>query len=654
VQHEAIQAAAFLALIVVPGAGLVAALAPRAGWGTRIAIGMPAGVVLLCAVHAAACAAGFHAAAPWAAWGMAVLGCAALAHRRHADGRPEDRISWAIVGGACCMGATWVLAARHWPMLDSLPPGGSGLDDTAYHAACAAQFKASFPAPDPTAEGFRQQAHFLLHLLVGALSAACGEAPYELLLRAVPLGLAAMLGFQLTLAARSAGIRGTWSVAVSLATVVGGNAGILAAPFLGARTVLNDFPQPTPILLWKLPGLALALACMLPSIALMRRGAFMERNGTTSAGWLVLAAASCAGMCLAKPVAPVVLLCGIALLNAVSLLRTRAPHRETIAFAAMLTACFVGAAALTYDADAYGYGTIEPQPLRSAAATFHVDTGRAGWPLMLAGAVLLWMPLSWASIVGAWRSVRSGPLEAALLVGAGAALAGLALFAALFTPMGAEFQFALAGKFLGDAAGAIILAASAQQAFAARPRRTALVAAAACAVLAAPATMKAWLLLRRPERPTAAGAPLTADLVAAMRWLRDGSQATETVLLSNQEGTNGMLSASECIALSERQAYLACVRYSPGAYVPLWQGAPPPLQARIDEANAVFRAEPGAATTLAARSRVRWAVLDRARGERFDENALRAELGEPAFANARVAIWRIQPPAVGEQEPRRQ
>lgn len=183
--------------------------------------------------------------------------------------------------------------------------------------------------------------------------------------------------------------------------------------------------------------------------------------------------------------------------------------------------------------------------------------------------------------------------------------------------------------------------------------RSMVIVMGAGAIIAVPAALKARLLFGRPAPTPTAAAALTPEVVQAMEWLRDHSTPLQTVLVPSTTDASVPSGAADCLAIAERQAYIANVRYSPGGYIPIWKGDPPPLQGRIDEARAVFRAEPGAAARLAGRTRVRWAVLDRARGERFDENALRAELGEPAFANARVAIWRIEPPTSIEEEPKR-
>ena len=645
----ALAVAAIAGGIILPGLAFVALAAPRADAGSRLAMSVPLGVVVLCALQAAMAWAGLREWAPVAGAALPVAAAATLLARRGtASARPDATVAWAFAAAAAAMATTWLVAARFWPTLDSVGGAGLGVDDTPFHAACAAMFKIAFPAPDPTAEGFVQQAHFLVHLLGGALSAMYAIEAHSVFVRVIPFLVSGTLAFQVAIAARRfGGLRPALCALVAVLVVDGGNAAVLAAPALGARVTANHFPLPLPVLLWKLPGLGLAMLFVLPAMLLANAREAAVRLGTARGGWTTLAAVTCMGMCAAKPVAPIVLMAGLAAAQACAMLRARRADAGLVPFTLVLLATFACTAALSYDAGAYGYDESPFGPLRTATSAFRIDASLAPAAriALLAAALAAWLPLTAASLVAWVRCPSNRRTSAALSIACGAGLAGATAFLALWSPMGAELQFALAGKLLSDTAGAIAIATLVARTWPARPARAIAAGTAIAAVLLAPTVTRGWLDRGKPGDRRTGPRELDADTVEAMRWLRGRAAPDDTILLSNQVDRNGTENSAIAVAIAERQAYLACVRYSPGAYVPMSRGEPAPLATRIDEARRAFEGDRATIDRLRAGTRVRWLVRDRLMGDRFPEDALDGALGPPAFANARFEIHRLGPAA---------
>jgi hypothetical protein len=647
----ALAIAAVVGGIFLPGLAVAALAAPRADRGTRLAMAVPLGIMVLCVTQAAIVAAGLRDWAPAAGAILPAVAVVAMIAARRATVPTEDRGSgWAACAAAVSMGATWLVAARFWTSLDSISPAGTGVDDTPFHAACAAMFKIGFPAPDPTAEGFLQHAHFLVHLLGGGLSAMYGIEAYAVFVRVIPFLVAGTLAFQLAIAAqRLGGLRPAASALVAVLVVDGGTAAILAAPVLGWRVTANHFPLPLPSLLWKLPGLGVAMLFMFPALLLADRRDADARIGTRLAGWTVLAVATCVGMCAAKPVAPIVFLAGLAAAQGYALLRTGRPEGSLLPFTSVMLAAFVATAALSYDAAAYGYDQSPFGPLTTAMTTFRIDKDSPATMriVALAASLIAWMPLTAIALVAWLRSGRASPDDRSRLLGiaCAAGVAGTAAFLVLWSPMGAEFQFVLAGKLLADAAGATAAVTAVSRWTAGRRGLTTVAAALAATVLLAPVATRAWLDRGKPDDRREGPRELDRDTVEAMRWLRANSGRDETILLSNQADRNGTANSAVAIAISERQAYLACMRYSPGAYVPMSRGEPAPLAPRAEEARLAFAGDRAVLERLRRETRVRWLVRDRRMGERFADGAIDAVIGPPAFRNERFEIHRLADPS---------
>gem|GEM_PF-3329266 len=652
----ALAIAAVVGGIFLPGLAIAALAAPRAERGVRLAMAVPLGIVALCIMQAAIAGMGLRDWAPVAGAILPTVAVVILAAARRTAAPTEDRgTGWAACAAAVSMGLTWLLAARFWMNLDSIGEMGTGVDDTPFHAACAAMFKIGFPAPDPTAEGFLQHAHFLVHLLGGGLSAMYGIEAYAVFVRVIPFLVAGTLAFQVAIAAqRLGGLRPAASALVAVLVVDGGTAAIFSAPVLGWRVTANHFPLPLPSLLWKLPGLGVAMLFMFPALLLTDRREADARLGTRFAGWAVLAAATCAGMCAAKPVAPIVFLAGLAAAQGFALLRTGRPDRSLLPFTSVMLAAFVATAALSYDAAAYGYDESPLGPLTTAMATFRIDRESSATMriVSLAGALLAWMPLTAIAIVAWLRIGRASPDDRSRLLGiaCAAGIAGTAGFLLLWSPMGAEFQFVLAGKLLADAAGAVAAVTAVSRWTAGRRGLATVAAVVAATLLLAPAATRAWLDRGKPDDRREGPRELDRDTVEAMRWLRANSGRDETILLSNQADRNGTANTAVAIAISERQAYLACLRYSPGAYVPMSRGEPAPLHPRAEEARRAFAGDRAALERLGRETRVKWLVRDRRMGERFPDGAIDAVIGPPAFRNERFEIHRLADPSAEQQD----
>jgi hypothetical protein len=261
------------------------------------------------------------------------------------------------------------------------------------------------------------------------------------------------------------------------------------------------------------------------------------------------------------------------------------------------------------------------------------------------------MPLTAIALVAWLRSGRASPDDRSRLLGiaCAAGVAGTAAFLVLWSPMGAEFQFVLAGKLLADAAGATAAVTAVSRWTTGRRGLTTTAAALSATVLLAPVATRAWLDRGKPDDRREGPRELDRDTVVAMRWLRANSGRDETILLSNQEDRNGTANSAVAIAISERQAYLACMRYSPGAYVPMSRGEPAPLAPRAEEARLAFAGDRAVLERLRRETRVRWLVRDRRMGERFADGAIDAVAGPPAFRNERFEIHRLADPSA---EPR--
>jgi hypothetical protein len=449
---------------------------------------------------------------------------------------------------------------------------GTGMDDTAFHAANAAMFKVGFPIPNPFIAGESlQTGHYLTDVVAAFLSTLISRGTLDIYTRTLPFLVMITLSSQLFYYFKEQRKKIVFVLLFVVLVMIGVNSTFCLVPFFGTNVLLHQ-PEQLPWLFWRLPGLGLSFIFIVPLIDFLTKAlyasSFFQKN--LFKGLLLVI-----GAFFAKPVVGICLLsgCGLYLI-----FKKNTHTKRKILFSACLFIFTGTIIKYLLDKNSYGYDIFDPSKMFNTFVSVfqnlfeQTKLGKASFTKVIF--LVFYFITQIAALIIFLLSRGKKDLANSLLFLSG--LVGIFLFLVLYSPMGAEYQFGVLGMFLlniflyksliiqnKEILGCLLLPGFLQTFFFSKEN---------------------FISQDTYKNPR----ELRQDIVEAMAYLKNNTKTSAKIFINNQHYRNHQTNNAIYPAISERQTYISCFRYTPGTYINKSKGLPSKYQERLQNNQDIF------------------------------------------------------------------
>lgn len=511
--------------------------------------------------------------------------------------------------------------------LKYITESGFGMDDTAWHASIAGMFKNSLPIPHPTLCGETlPKSHLLVHCIAAFYSTLLNRNSLDIFFFTIPSLTILFLYFQVNRfleidLKKSKSTKYLGAIIVCL----GLNGAFILFPLFG-QNLVNMIPEPLPWIFWRLPGFGFSLLFALPLILIISKD-FNQDIKPTLKYTLLFAILAC-GL-YTKPAIPICIIGAYGLFG----LSERFSERG-FQFNHFLCSLLFSVIFYYFFLSAKTYGFNEQMPLKPfqtfnsvfekviASAEF-LNNKTAKTTVFLGSYFLL--PLYGVIKAIVYKNTLSEKEKVLLFTSALGSLA----FIFLFSPMGAEYQFGLFAIFLGNILFFCLIKTNLER-----------IITTCIFVVSFSLYLVHFANNSFSKNDCNIEKEVNRGIVESMNWLKDNSSKDEAFFINDQHYRSKMTNNAVYCALSERQSYISCFRYTPGTYLNLSKGDPSPWVCRLENNYRVFNGAFDEMQKIGNELNVHYLVINKNLQDliKFDKNI---KLNK-AFENSNVAIYKIK------------
>lgn len=510
--------------------------------------------------------------------------------------------------------------------LRTLTDDGFGMDDTAWHAAIAGMFKNTLPILHPTLCGeILQKSHFMIHCLAAFYSILLERNSLDIFFFSLPFVIILFLVWQTYIffyfvlkQSRRISIAGTLSACLGL------SGAFLFFPVFGLK-IVNFNPEPLPWIFWRLPGFGLSLFFSLPLIVILSHSKGHDLK--TSAKAFILFVVLACGL-YAKPAIPISILAAFCLFCFYK--KACGEKVDFPIFSASIIFSFIYYCFFLSGSD-YGFDAKMPfLPFATFFSIFEKITASFKQDNFITFKTLIFICgyyiFTIIAFCNAFKNNKKLSNENLLLLLSSGI--GFLCFLFLYSPMGAEYQFGLLATFL-----ATILY------FGQINSKTDKMIATSLFILSGSFYIFHFCINSFSADVYSDKKEVNKDIVEAMFWLHKNSQKNEGFFVNDQHYRSQMTNNAVYCAISERQSYISCYRYTPETYINSYRGKPSPWFYRLTNNSKIFNGDFEIMKTEAKRLNIQHLVVNKNiknfRNIETNKNLLKK------FENCQIAIYKI-------------
>lgn len=510
--------------------------------------------------------------------------------------------------------------------LKTLSDSGFGMDDTAWHAAIAGMFKNNLPIPHPTLCGeILPKSHFMIHCLAAFYSILLERNSLDIFFFSLPLVIILFLVWQ-TYIFFSFVLRQskTISIAGTLSACLGLNGAFLFFPVFGQK-IVNLIPEPLPWIFWRLPGFGLSLFFSLPLIVILSRR--ISHDLKTSAKAFILFAVLACGL-YAKPAIPISILAAYCLFCLYK--KACGEKADLYILSTSIIFSFVFYCFFLSGND-YGFDGKNPflpfvtlfSVFEKVAASFKQESLVQFKTIIFICGYLIFPIMAF---LNAFKRTKKMSNEQLLLLLS--SCIGFLYFFFLYSPMGAEYQFGVLAIFLAN----ILF-------FSQINSKTNKILVTSLLILSGSFYIYHFYINCIPTDVYSEKKEVNKDIVEAMNWLNKNSNKNEGFFVNDQHYRSKMTNNAVYSALSERQSYISCFRYTPLTYINLYRGSSSPWSYRLTNNHQIYEGKCDLMLEISKQLNIRRLVLNKNIHDVSKVQACKALTKK--FENNQITIYEI-------------
>ena len=509
--------------------------------------------------------------------------------------------------------------------LKFITESGFGMDDTAWHASIAAMFKNSIPIPHPTLSGeYLPPSHRMIHCIAAFFSILLDRNSLDIFFFTIPALVSIFLVFQvysfisiLTKSSKSILISSTLFICFGLT----GATALL--PVFG-KNLISFTPEPLPWIFWRLPGLGFSLLFSLPIVLILTKK--QGRTFTTYTKYFSLLLNLGAGL-FSKPAIPICIIGAYGVYGFVQKTFKRQFSWQYFFTSAVFISAFYF---FFLTGKTYGFDNHIPfKPFQTFISVFEKlievnNKSIAGYSkiaIFLTGYFLV----PCLSCIKAFKNIKNLSQLKTLVLFSG--IIGITGFLFLFSPMGAEYQFGLFGIFFLNILFFIMIQYRYEKIL------------SVCLVLSGIVYFIIFSINCFSPHKKVINIECNKRIVEAMSWLNKNTDKNESFFVNDQHYRSKMTNNAVYCALSERQSYISCYRYTPETYINLYRGKPSPWSTRLNNNEKIFNGDFKIMKTESQRFNIKHLVVNKT-SESF-QNIEASRILSKKFENSRIAIYKI-------------
>ena len=482
--------------------------------------------------------------------------------------------------------------------LKNITESGFGMDDTAWHASIAGMFKNSLPIPHPTLCGETlPKSHRMVHCIAAFYSTLLNRNSLDIFFFTIPSLTILFLYFQVNRyleinfkKSKITKLLGTITVCLGL------NGAFILFPFFG-RNLVNMIPEPLPWVFWRLPGFGFSLLFALPLILILSKD-FNQDIKPTLKYTLLFAVLAC-GL-YTKPAIPICIIGAYGLFGLSERFSARGFQFKYLLCSLLFSVIFYY---FLLSAKTYGFNEQMPfipfqtfhSVFEKAITSVEFLNWRTAKTIVFFCSYFL-LPLYAAIKAIVYKNTLSEKEKVLLF----ASLIGLLAFIFLFSPMGAEYQFGLFGVFCFNILFFSLIKTKKEKVFSSFIFIVGIV----------------WYLIHFCFNTFSSDNKIekkevNKDIVEAMNWLNKNSQKNEAFFVNDQHYRSKMTNNAVYSALSERQSYISCFRYTPMTYINMHRGLTSPWSYRLTNNIQVYEGKLNTMLKISKQLKVRHLVVNK-------------------------------------------
>jgi hypothetical protein len=509
--------------------------------------------------------------------------------------------------------------------LKNITQNGFGMDDTAWHASIAGMFKHTLPIPHPTLCGeILPPSHRMVHCLAAFFSNLLNRNSLDIFFFTIPFLVYLFLVFQVCKFLEITTKKSIFNFLGTVFICLGLNGATLLFPIIGPN-LAKLLPEPLPWIFWRLPGFSLSILFSIPLILILEQST--DRELPKKIKYFLLGIALAGGL-YSKPAIPFCIIGGYALYGLYNRNKNKIFNQKILIFSVIFMASFYW---LFLSAKNYGFDENMPfKPFTTFNTVFEkIITSNEFRNFHVYKIILFFICFFLLPIYGIQKTLRTktnqSPQNILLLLSGAIGIIG---FLILYSPMGAEYQFGLFGIFSLNLLFFSVIKTMSEK-----------VLTLTIFLLSFVFYLIHFNKTKFPVEETSCEREVTKDIVEAMVWLNNNSNESEAFFVNDQDYRSKQTNNALYSALSERQSYISCYRYTPGTYINLFRGKTSPWSNRLNNNQKIFSGDFKLMKKLSMEFNINYLVLKK-QISKIDENIKKNKI-DKKFENKQIAIFQI-------------